>query len=134
MTLHDAVLFANEAFYLAFRTRDVAAMEDVWASRVPVTCIHPGWPPLYGRAEVLESWRGILGAQGSPEIICHAPRAHVYGDVATVICYERVPDSYLIATNVFTREGGLWKLVHHQAGPTSGAPEASQEVEPRPVN
>ena len=134
MTLHDAVLFANEAFYLAFRTRDAAAMEDLWATRVPVTCIHPGWPPLFGRDDVLESWRGILGNEGSPEIGCHAPRAHVYGDVATVVCYERVPDSYLVATNVFMREGGLWKLVHHQAGPTNGAPEAHQEEEPRPVN
>lgn len=134
MTLHDAVLFANEAFYLAFRSRDVVAMEDIWASRVPVTCIHPGWPPLYGRDEVLESWRGILGAESSPKIGCHAPRAHVYGDVATVLCYERVAESYLIATNVFMREGGVWKLVHHQAGPTSGAPEAHQEEERRPVN
>ena len=134
MTLHDAVLFANEAFYLAFRTRDAAAMEGIWATCVPVTCIHPGWPPIFGRDDVLESWRGILGNENSPEIGCHAAWAHVYGDVATVLCYERVPDSYLIATNVFMREGGLWKLVHHQAGPTNGAPEAQQEEEPRPVN
>ena len=28
MPQREAVLFANEAFYLAFRTRDLAAMED----------------------------------------------------------------------------------------------------------
>ena len=134
MTLHDAVLFANEAFYLAFRSRDVAAMADLWAARLPVTCIHPGWPPIYGRDEVLESWRGIMTAEGSPPITCHAPRAHVYGDLGTVICYERVPDSYLIATNIFVRHGGVWKLVHHQAGPTSGAPDVPPDEKPRPVN
>lgn len=134
MTQHDAVLFANEAFYLAFRSRDDSAMEDVWATRAPVTCIHPGWPPLHGRREVLESWRGIFAGENPPEISCHAPRAHLYGDVATVICYERVPTSFLIATNVFVREGGLWKLVHHQAGPTSGSPGANREEEARQIN
>ena len=29
---HDIVLFANEAFYRAFVDRDMAAMEQVWAS------------------------------------------------------------------------------------------------------
>lgn len=134
MTQHDAVLFANEAFYLAFGSRDYSAMADIWASRAPVACIHPGWPPLHGREDVLESWRGIFGGDNPPEISCHAPRAYVYGDVATVLCYERVPQSYLIATNVFTREGGLWKLVHHQAGPTNGSPEAHQDEEPPKIN
>lgn len=134
MSQHDAVLFANEAFYLAFRTRDMSAMADLWAEKVPVSCIHPGWPPLSGRTEVLQSWEGILGGDASPEISCHGAKAHVYGDLATVICFERVPDSYLIATNVFMREDGLWKIVHHQAGPTSGAPDADDEAAPQPIN
>jgi hypothetical protein len=134
MSQHDAVLFTNEAFYLAFRSRDLAAMSDLWASRVPVSCIHPGWPPLYGREEVLESWRGIFGGDAPPEITCHGPRPCVYGDAATVLCYERVPESFLIATNIFVHEGGLWKIVHHQAGPTTGAPEAHRDEEPRPFN
>jgi ketosteroid isomerase-like protein len=134
MTQNDAVLFANEAFYLAFRACDFAAMTDLWASRAPVSCIHPGWPPLHGRDDVLESWRGIFTGGAPPEISCHDARAYVYGDAATVLCYERIPQSYLIATNVFAREGGLWKIVHHQAGPTNGAPGAEPEDEPRPVN
>lgn len=134
MSQHEAVLFANEVFYLAFRSQDFPAMADIWASAVPVTCIHPGWPPLFGRDEVLESWRGIFAGDGPPEISCHGPRPSVYGDVATVLCYERVPESYLIATNIFAREGGLWKIVHHQAGPTSGAPEAHRDEDLRPFN
>jgi ketosteroid isomerase-like protein len=122
MSQHDAVLFANEAFYLAFSSRDMAAMTDMWATRVPVSCIHPGWAPLLGRDDVLQSWEGIFSGEAPPPITCHGARAHVYGDTATVLCYERIPENYLIATNIFVREGGLWKIVHHQAGPTNGGP------------
>jgi hypothetical protein len=122
MSQHDAVLFANEAFYLAFSSCDLAAMTDLWATGVPVSCIHPGWAPLLGRDDVLDSWKGIFSGQAPPPITCHGPCAHVYGDAATVLCYERIPESYLIATNIFVREGGLWKIVHHQAGPTNGDP------------
>ena len=125
MSQHDAVLFANEAFYLAFASRDLAAMTDLWAARVPVSCIHPGWAPLLGRDEVLQSWEGIFSGE-APPITCHGARAHVYGEAATVLCYERIPENYLIATNIYVREGGLWKMVHHQAGPTNGGPVADQ--------
>jgi hypothetical protein len=37
-----AVLFANDAFYIAFTTRDPNAMNDIWARSVPATCVHPG--------------------------------------------------------------------------------------------
>lgn len=129
MTQQDAVLFANEAFYISFSSRDLKAMADIWSSQAPVSCIHPGWPPLFGREEVLESWNGIFAGDAPPEITCHGAQAHVYGEAATVLCYERIPESYLIATNVFVREGGLWKIVHHQAGPTHGVPAADEGAE-----
>ena len=129
MTQLDAVLFANEAFYVSFSLQDLAGMAEIWASQARVSCIHPGWPPLFGREEVLESWGGIFSGDAPPEITCHGAQAHIYGDAATVLCYERIPESYLIATNVFVREGGLWKIVHHQAGPTNGAPMADEGVE-----
>ncbi len=59
----DAVLFANEAFYRAFADRDIAAMEEIWASEAPVACIHPGWSPVIGRERVLASWRAILATR-----------------------------------------------------------------------
>ena len=134
MPQHEAVLFANEAFYLAFRTRDFAAMEDIWAAAVPVSCIHPGWHALHGRDEVLESWQAILEGQGAPDISCHAAQAHVYGDCATVICFEEIEGNYLIATNVFFREPRGWKIVHHQAAPTSGSPPDDTEDDPEMIN
>jgi len=120
---HDAVLFANEAFYRAFAARDLAAMEEVWARHCPVACIHPGWAPLHGRQAVMRSWQGILGNPQSPPVACHGARATVFGESAMVVCFEGVPGGFLVATNLFVRQGAVWKLVHHQAGPTSGLPE-----------
>ena len=35
-------------------------MARLWAKRHPTICIHPGWPAIAGRSEVVESWRRIL--------------------------------------------------------------------------
>lgn len=134
MSEHNAVLFANEAFYAAFASRDAAAMEDAWAATAPVSCIHPGWEALHGREEVMASWRSILDGEHAPAIEFRAPRAHIYGGAAVVVCFEEIAGDYLIATNVFTREDGRWRMVHHQAAPTSGAPSEDAETERGPVN
>jgi len=118
----EAVLAANEAFYRAFARRDLAAMDRLWAESAEVSCLHPGWGPCHGRDAVMESWAGILGNAESPNIRCLRARATIYGDVAVVVCYEAIEQSYLIATNLFVRQAGAWKLVHHQAGPVAAEP------------
>ena len=129
----DAVLFANEAFYRAFAARDVAAMEDIWARNCPVACIHPGWGPLFGREAVIESWHGILENPESPPVVCHDAKAFVYGNTAFVTCFEALGGGFLIATNVFVREDGAWKMVHHHAsGMARGAAAPEPEEEPDP--
>ncbi len=122
------VLFANDAFYQAFAERDLAAMDELWARETPVACIHPGWEALAGRDAVLASWRAILESPSAPRIRCLEPKAFAFGDVAFVICYEAIERSALVATNIFVREDGAWRLVHHQAGPTNHQPK--DEAEP----
>jgi len=125
----ERVLAANAAFYRAFATRDVGAMDAVWATHAPVACIHPGWRALRGRDAVLASWRDILSGPGAPPISCAAAAAHVLGDAAFVVCIEHIPTVELIATNVFVREAGEWKMVHHHA---SSIARAGAEPEPEP--
>lgn len=116
MTDSDAVLSANLQFYQAFTTRDIEAMDRLWASHAPVACVHPGWPPLADRAAVMESWRNILANPSSPRIACYDERVFLYGDTALVICEEELDGGTLIASNWFVREDGAWRMAHHQAG------------------
>ena len=118
MSEQEAVLFANEAFYLAITNRDVDAMKQLWAEG-PVACLHPGWAALVGRDDVLDSWERILSHDAAPKIVCRAPRALLHGEVAVVVCYEEIDGELLVATNAFRREGRQWRMVHHQAGPTA---------------
>jgi ketosteroid isomerase-like protein len=111
------VLDANSAFYRAFAARDLEAMDGLWSHSTPVVCVHPGWDALRGRDDVMESWRAILTGAESPQIGCSHAFAQVHGSVALVVCREHIPGGQLVATNVFVREHGAWKLVHHQASP-----------------
>jgi hypothetical protein len=111
----DAVLAANLEFYRAFTARDLAAMEELWVRRLPVACVHPGWPALADRDAVMESWNNILRDPDAPKIACYDERVLLYGDAALVVCEEELEGGTLIASNFFVREDGAWRMAHHQA-------------------
>lgn len=135
MSQRPAILFANDAFYTAFATGDLAAMDAVWARRAPVCCIHPGWTALNDRDAIMESWRGILsanvgdGRRATAAIRCVRPEVFLLRDAAWVACHEILPNGILIATNIFVPEDGAWRMVHHHAGPAPPL-DAADEDEP----
>ena len=122
MSDQQDILGANERFYQAFAGRDVDGMDLIWARSVEVACVHPGWNAIAGRDKVMDSWRSILANPSAPEIRCLMPTVFQYGDFAFVTCYEALDQGFLVATNIFVREDGGWKLVHHQASPTAQQP------------
>jgi ketosteroid isomerase-like protein len=115
----EAILAMNEEFYSSFNRKDGDAMDAVWAQRDDVSCIHPGWNVLRGREPVVDSWRAILGNPNQPRIVIGGAEVTMLGDAAVVVCRELVAGSPLAATNVFVREDGAWRLMHHQSGPVS---------------
>ena len=117
-----AVLAANRAFYQVFARRDYDAMDALWSQKSNIACIHPGWHVLHGRSEVMASWKAILESDAAPEIECSQAHAVVVGDSAFVTCVETLSEAELVATNIFVREDGGWRLVHHQAGPFARRP------------
>jgi ketosteroid isomerase-like protein len=117
MTDKRAILAANQAFYVAFSTGDFAKLAGLWADDDNISCIHPGWPVIVGRAAVIGSWRDILQSPGRPQITCHEPYAIVTGDSGHVVCIELVEAAPLAASNHFRLVDGGWRLVHHQSSP-----------------
>jgi hypothetical protein len=112
------VLAANLAFYRAFSTGDLVAMEGLWSRQKAVACVHPGWTALLGREAVMGSWHSILSGREVTEVRCQNATVHVLTEeCAFVVCEERIGEGTLVATNTFVRESGRWRMVHHQAAP-----------------
>ncbi len=126
MTETDAALTANLDFYQAFASADFAAMNALWSRSAPVLCIHPGWPALNGRAAVMQSWRNIFANPQPTRVMCHDDQAFLYGDFAVVVCEEELAEGHLVATNIFVKEGGRWRMVHHQSSPLVGRPQTAR--------
>ena len=124
MSEQMTVLFANEAYYVAFQNGDFETMESLWARSVAVTCIHPGSQHLMGWNLVMESWKSILANGDLPNMEVVNPVANVYGNLAVVLCYEVFQEVTLVATNIFVKEDNKWKIIHHQAG---GSPKPLME-------
>lgn len=126
----EKILAANQDFYEAFAAGDYAALSALWLQSEAVSVIHPGRSALHGRQAVMESWQRILESGGGSDIRCARASAYVHGEYAYVICQEIFPGSRgrLIATNVFIRENGNWRMVHHQAGPDNEGLEQETET------
>lgn len=121
MSETERVLAANRRFYQAFNSGDAARLEALLAGREDVACVHPGWPALRSRREVVESWRAILCSRNAPQVSCGAEQVLLNGETAVVLCEESIGGVTLVATNVFVRDQGEWRLLHHQATPINPA-------------
>ncbi len=133
----EEALFCNDAFYQAFLSRDISAMNNTWAKNAALLCIHPGGQALTGREDVITSWQNIIAHNTCPRIMHKVDQITLYEGMVLITCYEwdeRQPDHFLLATNGFVREEGRYRMVFHQAGPTPIGPvETDTEVE-KPVH
>ena len=134
-----AVLRANQSLYDAFETGDADLMAALWLDgpdAATVSCVHPGWSPLHGRETVLRSWTMIMANTSFIQFVLTDVEVTVAGEVAVVTCGENMltdlpvdPDALpgeavaglaggrAVATNVFRRTPGGWRLWLHHASP-----------------
>jgi len=119
------VMQANEAFYQSFERLDISAMDKIWAPQEYVTCIHPGWSIRVGWPAVRDSWVVIFNNTFSMKFRLTELQVQVAADVAWVICTENITsrvgdadqNSLVVATNLYERIGGSWKIIHHHGSP-----------------
>ena len=131
MSPEDQVREASEQFYAALNRMlegDAASMADVWSHGATVTAMHPiggrqvGWDP------VRESFEQVAGLASGGEIALRDQMIQVAGDVAYELGVERGQaelagqeiriDSRV--TNIYRREQGRWKMVHHHSDLNAG--------------
>ena len=116
---------ANNIFYQAMQSLDLAQMENVWWHEDCVLCLHPGWELIIGWDKVKESWAGIFRSTVQLQVSISEPRVSVVGDAAWVSCTEQVTSmmetdfttARVEATNIFVRRKGRWRMVHHHTTP-----------------
>jgi ketosteroid isomerase-like protein len=129
-----AVEQANQAFYDAVERSDLDALEELVLTgplAETVSVVHPGWPVLRGRREVMRSYALIMANTEYIQFFLTDVEVAVDGDTALVTCTENIltggpadedSDSGLgplvgglvVATNVFRRTPEGWRLwVHH---------------------
>jgi ketosteroid isomerase-like protein len=134
LTASDTVTSANAAFYRAFEALDLPAMEELWAHGDHVKCVHPGWPMLSGWQAVRASWEAIFANTHEMRFTLTDVQVAPAGDLAWVTCTEnilsesdgRVGVTSILATNIFERGPGGWRMVHHHASDVLGrAPSSS---------
>ncbi|GAA0550357.1 MULTISPECIES: nuclear transport factor 2 family protein [Actinomadura] len=129
-------------FYAAFEAGDFDRMSDVWADGPyadGVSCVHPGWTMLRGREEVLRSWALIMANTTYIQFVLTDVETDVYGDHAVVTCKENVltadedteagflAGGSIVATNVFVRSEGEWRLLLHHGSPVLNVVDAEEE-------
>ena len=129
--LRAEVEAANTALYAAFESADVDAMYALWDDEQPgaVVCVHPGWPMLRGRSQVLRSWSAVMASTSYIQFFLTDVEVHITGEVAVVTCVENVlttisqdagNNAAVVATNIFVRRDGVWRLQVHHGSPVLG--------------
>ncbi len=121
----EEVARANQSFYNAFESLDIAQMDRVWAHLEYVTCIHPGWTQRVGWPAVRDSWVLIFNNTFSMKFELTEIQIQVAGDIAWVICTENIisrqddqpVESRVLATNLYERIGDEWLMIHHHGSP-----------------
>ena len=146
----EAVREANAELYAAVEAGDLDRLSRLWVEApyaASVTCVHPGWPSLRGRDEVLRSWAMIMANTSYIQFFLTDVEVELSGDVAVVTCAENIltavgddsendaaDDTALaggkvMATNVFRRVGEQWRLWLHHGSPVLAPGQGSDESE-----
>jgi hypothetical protein len=123
MADRDDLRRANERFYHALETLDLAVMDDLWLHEGWVQCIHPGWEAIVGWEGVRRSFEEIFASTHWLRVTPTSVREVMLPGMGIVSCAENITlgapgdldMAVAHATNLFrmTHEG--WKMVHHHA-------------------
>ncbi len=123
----ERVKAASQVFIAAISTRDIRAMEKVWAHEPYATFIGPlSTTVVVGWDGVKKAWEMRFSQFDRVTISLAESHVHSNGKVAWAVGIEKVQllrkngdtlDFDAFVTNVFENQDGRWLLVSHQATP-----------------
>ncbi|MFD5727426.1 nuclear transport factor 2 family protein [Streptomyces sp. NPDC058368] len=142
-----AVEQANTAYYEAVERGDLDALTSAWLpdEELTVSCVHPGWPVLSGRREVLRSYALIMANTEYIQFFLTDVGVSMTADTALVTCTENILSGgpaeegaslgplvgqLVVATNVFRRTPDGWKLWSHHGSPVLAETGEEEDEDP----
>ena len=133
---HATAEAAERAFYAAMADGDLDRMMALWADDDAAVCNHPGGPRLIGREAIRDAFKDIFSS-GGVRIVTAALHAWRNADVAVHSLIEHIAvegrgDTELVevvATNVFVRAGGGWRILVHHAGVSDVSADSAEDDE-----
>ena len=124
MTTENEVREASKKFYAALTRMlngDAGPLADIWSHSATVTTMHPIGGREVGWDEVRKSWEQVAQLASGGEGKLSDQVIQVAGDAAYELGVERgqvtlagqqVTIEHRV-TNIYRRESGAWKVVHH---------------------
>jgi len=124
MSAEEDIRRASDKFYRALNSTlngDSTPMADVWSRNADVSAMHPSDAIATGWEEIRASWEKFAKISSNGKVELRDQRICVGEDLAYEIGFELVnglmgKDQFQAkfrVSNVYRREGGEWKMVHH---------------------
>jgi ketosteroid isomerase-like protein len=124
MSTEIEVRKASEKFYAAVNRMtngDAGSLADIWSHSEAVTAMHPIGGRQVGWDKVIESFQQVAEIASEGRIRLDDQIIQVTGDLAYELGSERGQAKFAglpvtldhRVTNIYHREEGSWKIVHH---------------------
>ena len=124
MSAEDAVRSASGQFYAALNRMlngDAGPLAEIWSHSAAVTTMHPIGGREVGWDKVRDTWEQVAKGAADGQVKLRDELIQVVGDMAYELGIEQgqvklgghqVSIEHRV-TNIYRRESGAWKIVHH---------------------
>jgi ketosteroid isomerase-like protein len=124
MSTKEEVLQASRQFYSALNRMlkgDTGPLANIWSHGSTVTAMHPIGGGEVGWQKVADSFKQVAGIASGGEVALIDQRIEVEGNMAYEVGIEKGQATFggkkvsieHRVTNVYRKEAGAWKMVHH---------------------
>ena len=139
MSAENEVRKISEQFYSAINRMlngDAAPLADIWSHSASVTTMHPLGGLQVGWDRVRQSFEQVAGIATGGQATLADQNIQVGGDMAYELGVEHAQGKFAgqqvamenRVTNIYRREAGGWKMVHHHTDVSPAIVDALSRV------